>query len=295
LDAEIAAVVAAERQKILAEDRTQAGEQFDLDIIRAEAAGRKLVTLELRKQKAELEQTNELSAFAADNEANAIRRNEIQLKFKKEELKLELELTKELQRRAGLRQQVAEARGAFGRTDAAQVAVDVGARLRETLLQFGPASLEVQLALQQGANALLDASRTAAERLRDATRSFRDLQQGNLRFLDPRTRERQIEQIRRQALPESRRRGVALRGIDDAISFNRFVEQETAARQDLADANRNMITANESLRGSLIEQTGATNTLIGALNKLVDKSWAVYVEVPGQNTAGAINLQTQLS
>ena len=157
------------------------------------------------------------------------------------------------------------------------------------------AGVNFRTVLQNGGNSLLENARSAATVLRDAVRSFRDLQQGNLRFLDPRTRERQIEDIKRQALPESRRRGVALRGIDDAIAFNRFVEQETAARQDLADANRNMITANESLRGSLIEQTGATNTLIGALNKLVDKSWAVYVEVPGQNSAGAINLQTQLS
>jgi hypothetical protein len=157
------------------------------------------------------------------------------------------------------------------------------------------AGVNFRTVLQNGGNSLLENARSAATVLRDAVRSFRDLQQGNLRFLDPITRERQIDDIKRQALPESRRRGVALRGIDDAIAFNRFVEQETAARQDLGDANRNMITANESLRGSLIEQTGATNTLIGALNKLVDKSWAVYVEVPGQNTARAINLQAQLN
>jgi hypothetical protein len=295
LDAEIAAAVAAARQQRLAEGRTQAGEQFDLDIIQAEAAGRKVVTLELRKQKAELDRINELSAFTADNEANAIRRNEIQLKFKKEELKLELELAKELQRRASLRQQTAEAGGAFGRTDAAQVAVDVGARLRETLIQFGPASLELQLALQQGANALLDASRSAGERLRDAVRSFRDLQQGNLRFLRPADRQRVIEDAKRTGLPEAARRGVALRGVEDLFGFNKFLEQETAARQELVDANRNMLAANDNLRNSIVEQTGAATTLTEVMNRLVDKSWAVYVQVPGQNAAGAINLQTQLS
>jgi hypothetical protein len=283
----------AEQDLLSAATRNREIQSAGLQLAVAQLNNDKLSALEAQKRILSLEKERELLSLPAKAPAPLV--DAINIKFKKESLRLEKELSREIQRRSNLSRQVTEAAGAFGRTDAAQVAVDVGARLRETLLQFGPASLELQLALQQGANALLDASRSAGERLRDAVRSFRDLQQGNLRFLRPADRQRVIEDAKRTGLPEAARRGVALRGVEDLFGFNKFLEQETAARQELVDANRNMLAANDNLRNSIVEQTGAATTLTEVMNRLVDKSWAVYVQVPGQNAAGAINLQTQLS
>ena len=135
----------------------------------------------------------------------------------------------------------------------------------------------------------------AAQNLRDAFRSLIDLQQSNLRFLSPQERQTVVERARQQALPEAQRRGVVLRGVEDLFAFNKFIEQEATTRQNLIDAQQNMVDANSSLNSSIVSQTGSLNTLTGVMERLVDKSWSVYVQVPGQNGVAGLNLQTQLS
>lgn len=155
--------------------------------------------------------------------------------------------------------------------------------------------IDFAASIRQAAVSLLENAQTSAVVFRDAVRGLRDLRLGNLRFLPAQQRESLLGQERRRGLPEATRRGVALRGIDDLIGFNRFVEQETAARQNVADAERNLTQANQALNNSIVNQTGVMGQLTGVMERLVDKSWAVYVQVPGQNTAGAINLQTALN
>lgn len=294
VDAEIAAAVEAARRQILAEKRTETAKQFDVDIVKAQLDNDKLRTLELQKQKLELDKINELSLYNAKNASDQIRIDAINTKFKIAELKLEQEITKERERRAGLRQKLKVEEGAFGRTPAADKALIVALELENVRRQFGTSSIEFRVALQEGANSLLDSAKQSAEYLRDSFRELRDLRLGNLRFIPQEQRQQLIQAELQRGLPEAQRRGVALRGLEDLFAFNKFVEQERASLQKVDDAQRNMADANIALNSTIVQNTGAAGKLAEVMNRLVDKSWTVYVQAPGQNVATAINLQAQL-
>lgn len=294
LDQEIAVAVEAARRGVQAERRNEISQRTDVGILSAELSNNKLLTIELKKQKLELDRINETSGFNVNIAADRIRLEAINLNYKKEELRLENQFQKELQRRQLLQQQVQNAQGAFGRSPATEVGLQAAANIQAQINEFGPASLEVQLALQEGANSILEALKNGATQLRDSVRELRDLRLNNLRFLPARQREELIRQQKNAGLPEAQSRGVALRSLEDLFSFNRFIEQEQSAMQGVVDAERNLAQANDSLRSEIITQTGALQQLTGVMGNLVDKSWSVYVQVPGQNVATAINLQAQL-
>lgn len=172
---------------------------------------------------------------------------------------------------------------------------DAANDVRVAMMDAETAATNVKVSLKEAANSILTNVQAAATRLRDATRSLRDLRLGNLRFLPREQRQRLIREQVQRGLPEARRRGVALRGLEDLFSFNRFIEQERGGRQTLADAERNMVEANESLRNEMIRETGALTQLTTVMERLIDKSWAVYVNVPSQNAASALNMANQLN
>lgn len=292
LDKEIAAAVAAARKQVAAETRTGQSQALDLQIINAQADKDKLRTLELQKQKNVIDETNKLAVLGSED---TIRRSKVEFDFKKKNLQLERQISEEIKRRQVLQLKVTSATGAFGKTESQKAFEQVFINVTETLNRFGPASLEFKLALQEGANTLLNNAKAAAEQLRDANRGLRDLRLGNLRFLPARQRRDLIQEQVRAAAPEARRRGVALRGLSDVFNFNRFLEQEQSALQTRADAERNMTDANNNLRSSIITQTGALSTLTDVMNRLIDKSWAVYVNVPSQNGAASLNMSNQLN
>lgn len=295
LDKEIATAVKFARQQRAAEQQTKQLEQIDPQILEAQFRNDKLRTAELQKQKLAIEKTNALAAYGTKTEADRIQRQKILNDFKLKELKTEQDIQKARTERFIQGLQLQSAQGAFGKTDATKVFEQASIEVARTLAEFGPASMEFKLALQEGANALLDSAKSASERFRDATRSLRDLRLGNLRFLPAKERQDLIRKEIEKARPAARVRGVALRGLEDVFSFNRFREQELTARQEVSDAQRNLADANDSLKSEIITQTGALSTLTERLSQLIDKSWSVYVEVPGQNAAGALNMANQLN
>ena len=284
---------AAEKAIANAANRYKEVQKINLEIGTQELNNNKLAALEARKRLLVLQKEADLNTLSST--APAAEKEAINYKFSLESFKIEKEITREVQRRQLLQQKLASAATAFGESNAAATFKEVYINVSSTLREFGPASLEFKLALQEGANALLDSAKASAERFRDATRSLRDLQLGNLRFLPAKQRQDLIRKEIEKARPEARARGVALRGLEDVFSFNRFREQELTARQEVSDAQRNLADANDSLKGEIVTQTGALNTLTERLSQLIDKSWSVYVEVPGQNAAGALNMANQLN
>ena len=284
---------AAEKAIADAANRYKEVQKINLEIGTQELNNNKLAALEARKRLLVLQKEADLNTLSST--APAAEKEAINYKFSLESFKIEKEITREVQRRQLLQQKLASAATAFGESNAAATFKEVYINVSSTLREFGPASLEFKLALQEGANALLDSAKASAERFRDATRSLRDLQLGNLRFLPAKQRQDLIRKEIEKARPEARARGVALRGLEDVFSFNRFREQELTARQEVSDAQRNLADANDSLKGEIVTQTGALNTLTERLSQLIDKSWSVYVEVPGQNAAGALNMANQLN
>lgn len=295
LDKEIATAVAGARRQRQAERATQISTQLDPQILAAQLSNDKLRTLELQKQKLTLDQQNQAAAFGTKTEADKIRLADLNNKFKLEDLRLTTEITKETQRRAVEQLKLQSATGAFGKTQAQQTFEQVAINVADVLSQFGAASIEYKVAIQEGANTLLASTQNAAVTLRDAFRGLRDLRLGNLRFLSPQDRQALIQQQTQAALPEAQRRGVTLRGFEDVVAFNRFIEQDIAAQQSVIDAQRNMVDANNALNSSIITQTGSLDVLTSVMNRLVDKSWSVNVQVPGQNGTTALNLQNQLN
>jgi len=292
IDEEIAAAVAAARKQVAAERRTGKGQTLDLDIINAQFDKDKLRTLELQKQKALLEEADKLAVLGKND---TIRRSQVEFDFKKKNLELERQISEEVKRRQVLQLQIASATGSFGKTDAQRQYEQVSISIANTLAQFGPASLELKLALQEGANTLLNNAKSAAERFRDATRSLLDLRLGNLRFLPAKQRNELIREQIRTATTEARSRRVALRSREDVFAFNKFIQQERTARQEVKDAERNLADANTALTDATVQQTGALATLTDVMSQLIDKSWSVYVKVPGQNDVQAMDLASQLN
>lgn len=292
IDEEIAAAAAAARKQVAAERRTGKGQTLDLDIINAQFDKDKLRTLELQKQKALLEEADKLAVLGKND---TIRRSQVEFDFKKKNLELERQISEEVKRRQLLQLQIASATGSFGKTDAQRQYEQVSISIANTLAQFGPASLELKLALQEGANTLLNNAKSAAERFRDATRSLLDLRLGNLRFLPAKERNKLIREQIKTALPEARSRRVALRSREDVFAFNKFIQQERTARQEVKDAERNLADANTALTDATVQQTGALATLTDVMSQLIDKSWSVYVKVPGQNDVQAMDLASQLN
>ena len=295
LDKEIAQAVALERKKIAAEQGTEKLAELDPQILEARFRNDKLRTAELEKQKLVIQKINALAAFGTTSDADKIRRQQVLNDFKLKELKIEQDIQRARTEQFIKQLQLQSEEGAFGATEASKVFDKSYVLILSALAQFGPASLEFKLALQEGANAILESTKSAAEQLRDANRSLRDLRLGNLRFLPAGQRQELLREQARKAIPEARRRGVALRGLADVLSFNRFIEQEQGALQTRADAERNMTDANNNLRSEIITQTGALTQLTTVMDRLIDKSWAVYVNVPSQNAASALNMANQLN
>lgn len=295
LDKEIAQAVALERKKIAAEQGTEKLAELDPQILEARFRNDKLRTAELEKQKLAIQKINALAAFGTTSDADKIRRQKVLNDFKLKELKIEQDIQRARTEQFIKQLQLKSAQGAFGATEASKVFDNAYIQITSALAQFGPASLEFKLALQEGANAVLESTKSAAEQLRDANRSLRDLRLGNLRFLPAGQRQELLREQAQKAIPEARRRGVALRGLGDVLSFNRFLEQEQSGLQARADAERNMTDANSNLRSEIVTQTGALTQLTTVMDRLIDKSWAVYVNVPSQNAASALNMANQLN
>jgi hypothetical protein len=171
---------------------------------------------------------------------------------------------------------------------------DAANQVRVASIDLDTAGINFRAALQEGSTKLLDNVKSAAIELRDSVRNLRDLRLGNLRFIPQEQRQQLIQAELKRALPEAQQRKVALRGLEDVFAFNKFVETELSARQQVADAQRNVADANATLNSAIVQSTGATGRLVEVMDRLVDKSWTVYVQAPGQNVATAINLQAQL-
>lgn len=172
---------------------------------------------------------------------------------------------------------------------------DASVAVEEAAINLETAGVNLKIAMQEGANTILNNVNSAAEQFRDSIRGLRDLRLGNLRFLPAEQRRDLLREQARRAIPEAQRRGVALRGLSDVINFNRFIEQEQGALQTQDDARRNLVDANNSLRNEVVTQTGALSQLTEVMGRLIDKSWAVYVNVPSQNGAASLNMSNQLN